>query len=150
MHHFMCLQANGVPWPSHWILSESWRDRVQFKRINPEGLHSAEIDFTWLFPAPTKDVLQLWELPPEIISLYFNALTTDGIAGFKMPMLSPCIRQDAQITYPLKVFSYQNMKDGSFKWNLKTKAGGIGVGVGSPQLSSAKTWAFKSILTKFH
>lgn len=145
-----CLQVSGVPWPNHWVLSESWRDWIQFKTVNPEGLHGAEIDFTWLFPAPSKDALQLWELPPEIISLYFNALTTDGITGFKMPMLSPRIRHDAQITFPLKVFSYQNMKDGSFKWNLKTKARETGVGMGSPQCSSAKMLAFKSILSKFH
>lgn len=83
--------------------------------INPEGSNGAETDFTWLFPAPSKDALQLQKLPSEIPSLYSNTLTTDGRAGFKMSMLSQGIRRDAQITLPLKVFSYQNMKDGSFK-----------------------------------
>lgn len=73
-----------------------------------------ELCLNWLFSAPSKDALQRCGLPPEIISLYFNTHTADGIAGFKMPMLSSRIRWDAQITLPLKVFSYQNMKDGSF------------------------------------
>lgn len=72
------------------------------------------------------------------ITVLFNTHTSDGIAGFKMPTLSPCIRQDAQITCPLKVFSYQNMKDGSFKCNRKIKAGGKGGRGEALQLSSAK------------
>lgn len=85
-----CLQASGVPWPNP--LSSI---RV-LRRLDPiQDSQSTRLArcwnwfHPWLFPAPSKDALQLWELPPEIISLYFNALTTDGITGFKMPMLSP-------------------------------------------------------------
>lgn len=60
-------------------------------------------------------------IAPEITPLDFNTDVTDGTVGFKMPTLSPFIKQNTQITFPLKVFSYQNMKRGNFKWNQKTK-----------------------------
>jgi hypothetical protein len=38
-------------------------------------------------------------------------------------MLSPFIKPNTRVTFPLKVFSYQNMKSENIKWNLRTKGG---------------------------
>lgn len=63
--------------------------------------------------------------PPTAGAASWNTrplLLTLQMAGFGRPMLSPLIRQSTQIAFPLKVLSYQNMKDRTFKWNLKTTA----------------------------
>lgn len=52
--------------------------------------------------------------PPDLVPLHFTACTAHGETGFHRPRLSPFISQNTQVTFPLKFFSYRNVKDGTF------------------------------------
>lgn len=144
-----CLQVSGYLAKSSWSSIRVLKGLDPIQNSQSEGLQLLKSIPWLLFPAPLRCPSTVRAASINYLSAQCSHCRWDHWLP-KMPMLSPRIRHDAQITFPLKVFSYQNMKDGSFKWNLRTKAGDRGGDGLSTMLICSKMLAFKSILSKFH